>query len=671
MGVEKNNAPLVRSIRDKCRVCYTCVRECPVKAIKIVNGQAEVIPTRCVGCGNCVVVCTRGAKQYRSSVDSVIELLETNDNVVALVAPSFPAEFDEVDGVEEHRQFVGMLRKLGFSKVCEVAFGADLVANEYRKFLRDEIDEYLISSPCPSITSYITKYFPELTNNLAKVVSPMIAMAMVVKEKYGKDIKTVFIGPCIAKKSEAEEYDELIDKVLTFTELKDIFEKKEITKADVEPSEFDPPLGGKGAVFPLSGGLLQTADMYENLVSGKVIVAEGRFNFPEAIKEFESGQLMERHLDLLCCDGCIMGPGMSKGGKQFVRRSLVSRYVQHKLNSINQDELKAELAKYSHLDYSRRFEENDTRILVATDDEVIDILSKMGKTKPEDELNCQACGYDSCREHAIAILKGLAEPEMCLPYTIEKMHDYITDLAESNRNLASTREALKQSEKLASMGQLSAGIAHEVNNPLGVVLLYSNLLLEETNPNSETYTDLKMIATQADRCKNILSGLLNFARKNKVVKKQVNLVDLISTAIKDVVVPIGVNVNVDHKESNHTLYIDPDQIRQVLSNLIKNAIEAMGENKGEVNVTTDGDDNNVVIVVEDNGPGVPKDNLDKLFEPFFTTKGVGKGTGLGLSVSYGIIKMHKGQIKVESNNDSAAGPTWTRFKITLPRNHSE
>ncbi len=653
----KKKSQLVYTVKEKCRRCYTCVRECPAKAIKIVNGQAEIISERCIGCGNCVVVCSQNAKQYRSSIDEVFALLNSKNDTIAIVAPSFPAEFQEIS---DYKLFIGMLRSVGFDRVAEVAFGADLVARKYLELMENE-ERYYITTSCPAVVSYIQKYQPELVKHMIPVVSPMVAMAEVIRKKYGSKVNIIFIGPCIAKKSEAEQFNGCIDAVLTFTELREIFNKYNINSKNVETSDFDSPVGGKGALFPISRGMIQSIDLDKNPIVDDIIVAEGRVDFPEALREFRSGLLNNHHLDLLCCNGCIMGAGMSNGGKRYVRREYIKKYFKEKKKNFDYIKWKEDIKTYLSLDLSRDYQKDDQRIsLPPTKEDINEVLKRMGKTKPEDELNCGACGYDTCREHAEAILTGLAESEMCLPYTIEKLHESIIELE-------NTEKALKQTEKLASMGQLSAGIAHEVNNPLGIVLLYSHILMEKLNESSEIFDDIKMIANHADRCKNIISGLLNFARKNEVQLKNVDLIQIIKKSIKNVVVPETITVNIINNLDNETAYMDPDQIIQVFTNLIKNAVDALN-NEGIITIITEGNIKEVSISIKDNGPGIPKEHLEKLFEPFYTTKTIGKGTGLGLSVSYGIVKMHKGRISVDSNTEITKGKTGTTFTVVLPRN---
>ncbi len=295
----------------------------------------------------------------------------------------------------------------------------------------------------------------------------------------------------------------------------------------------------------------------------------------------------------------------------------------------------------------------------------------MGKFSEKDHLNCGACGYDSCKEHAIAIIKGLAEEEMCLPYAIEKLHKYIKDLAISNEKLASAQLALKQSEKLAHMGQLSAGIAHELNNPLGVITMYSNILKDECKPEDAMRKDLELIVEQTDRCKKIVSGLLNFARKNQLTYSEINVENLFERSIQSVICPDNVSIILNTNIENKLAMIDYDQMVQVITNLIKNSIEAMPEKGGEVIIDVADNKDEIIFSISDTGTGIAPENMEKIFTPFFTTKGIGKGTGLGLPIIYGIIKMHKGKVDIKSNTDAEKGRTGTTFTISLPRYKSE
>jgi nitrogen-specific signal transduction histidine kinase/iron only hydrogenase large subunit-like protein len=649
---------LVYTIKELCRTCYTCVRECPAKAIRIVGGQAEVIVDRCIACGNCTKVCSQGAKVFLNTTDRVMKLLENDPKVAAIVAPSFPAEFSDI---ADHRTLIGMIRSLGFEYVSEVSFGADLVADRYKKLVTGS-KEYYISSDCPSIVNYIKYYHMELAYKLAPIVSPMVAMSRVMHKKYGDDTKVVFIGPCVAKKAESTEVDEAI----TFVELREMLSTLAISESNSEPTEFDPPVGGRGAIFPVTRGLLQTANINDDAITGNIIAAEGRIGFQEALKEFEAGLIKNQHMELLCCEGCIMGPGLSKNGKQYNRRALVSSYANSKMLSIDNKEWQTAFDEYSDLDLSIRHKPEDKQFGLPEEKDVNDILISMGKKTKKDQLDCGACGYETCVEHAIAIKKGLAEVEMCLPYTIEKLHKSVKDLALSNEKLSSMKQALKQSEKLAHMGQLSAGIAHELNNPLGVVIMYSNILLDESKTDDPVREDLKLIVEQAGRCKKIVGGLLNFARKNQVNHQIVSIHDLVSHSLESVIIPERIKVKITDNTTDPEAMLDSEQMMQVLTNLVKNAIDAMPE-EGEINILLEDSLSDVHITVEDTGTGIKEEDRAKIFEPFFTTKGLGHGTGLGLATAYGIVKMHKGQITAESNIDTTKGPTGTKFKIVLPR----
>jgi len=653
----------VETVRERCRVCFTCVRECPSKAIRIRDGQAEVIAERCIGCGNCVRVCSQSAKQAVASLAKTEELLAGRAPVVLCVAPSFAAEFPGL----APEQLVGMCRAAGFAWVNEVGFGADLVADRYHKLLARKDRRRYIATSCPAAVSYVEKYLPDLVECLVPIVSPMVATARVLRAIHGRNLAVVFVGPCIAKKGEGLEVaaGPEVEAAITFAELRALFAQRKIVPDGVEPAEFDPPRAGVGGVFALSRGLLQAAQITEDLLTGDVVATDGRSNFVEALKEFHAENLDVRLLEVLACNGCIMGAGMTDEAPLFTRRARVSRYVRQRLENMDWDGWHRDMERFRDLDLSRTYGVDDQRIELPSDEALREILERMGKFKPEDQLNCGACGYDTCHEHAVAIHKGLAESEMCLPYTIKQLQRMVAELKLSHEELASTQAALMQAEKLASMGQLAAGIAHEVNNPLGIVLLYAHLLLDESG-DPKVKDDLRMVVEQADRCKKIVAGLLHFARKNKVVLQPADVAELAEHTLQVLQLPDTVRSEVCVRCADTVAEIDRDQVIQVLTNLFTNACDAM-PNGGSLTVTVDGDEANVLILVTDTGGGIAEDKRANIFEPFFTTKQIGKGTGLGLAVSYGIVKMHKGDISFQSNANPTLGPTGTTFKVRLPR----
>ncbi|MFH2054066.1 MAG: [Fe-Fe] hydrogenase large subunit C-terminal domain-containing protein [bacterium] len=664
--MEPGSIALVTTIGERCRTCYTCVRECPAKAIRIADGQAQVIHERCIGCGNCVEVCSQDAKLVYDSVDAVEQLLARPDPVAAAVAPSFPADFPELG----EDRFAGMLRAMGFDVVHEVGFGADLVAAATRAHLAAHPGGHWISTSCPAIVSYVEYYHPELTASLLPLVSPMVASAKVLHRLFGRNLKVVFIGPCIAKKGEAarQDGDGEVAAALTFRELRKLAARLDVDGRTAPPAAFDAPRAGLGAVFPLSRGLVQAAGMSEDLATGHVVSADGRQYFPEAIREFEAGDLDAELLDILCCNGCIMGAGMTTAEPMFRRRARISRYVKSRQREFDPGHWQIWVNRCADLDLFRDFAPDDRRMREPSEPEIDQILARMGKLDHTDELNCRACGYETCRAHAVAIFKGMAESEMCLPYVIDRLRSTVDQLHESHQELASTQEQLMHSERLASMGQLAAGIAHEVNNPLGVVILYAHLLQRECGDNARLREELSLIADQADRCKSIVAGLLDFARQNKVELQPVAMGELIDGALRGCVMPANVALEVRHEDPGLQAPADAGQLGQVLINLVNNAVAALGDSPGaRITITSapQGSDR-VAIAVADNGPGIAPDVLPRVFEPFFTTRRNGQGTGLGLAVSYGIVKMHRGDIAAVSNHDPGRGPTGTTFTITLP-----
>ncbi len=659
--IETNREPLVRTIKEKCRVCYSCVRECPAKAIRIIGGQADVLSDRCIGCGNCVRVCSQQAKQVRNSITAVRSLLSSGEKIAAVVAPSFPAEFTEIS----HRRLAGMIRALGFTYVAEVAFGADLVSREYRKLMEETGGQY-IATTCPAIVLYVEKYRPGLVKNLAPIASPMVASARVMREMYGPDTRVVFIGPCVAKKEEASRDDvrEDVAEALTFAELRAMFDEDGITPERVQSADFDPPRPGKGVIYPIGRGMLQASDLREDLMKTDVIATDGTKQFVMAIKEFDEVSNSVRLLELLCCNGCIMGSGMTSTLNQFTRRGYVSNYAQKRYESLDRTQWESDMERFSGLNLRVSFRINDLRLPAPSPEELKKILEQKGKFSPEDELNCGACGYDTCIEHAVAIHMGLAESAMCLPFTIETLEKTAGELSRSYEQLVNTKNALVQSEKLASLGRLAAGIAHEINNPLTGVLTFGSILAEELK-DTEYANDLNTIVNETLRCRQIVRGILNFARISRLEKEPAN----INTIILDSLSILEKHVNFQNvtirprlAENLPSVNMDVIQMRSVINNLCVNAADAMPDG-GSLNISTRYDErsDHVVVVIADTGTGISEEDLQKIFDPFFTTKKTGMGTGLGLSVTYGIVERHSGTIKVDSSPGYG-----TSFTILLP-----
>lgn len=661
----------IQTIKQNCRRCYTCVRDCPVKAIKIVEGQASVVSDRCIACGSCTTVCSQKAKTYASGLERTVELLESGRPVVALLAPSFPAEFSDLPP----GRIVGALKNAGFKSVVEVAYGADLVSDAYREFFDTHREGIWISTSCPAVIEFVRKYQPDLISRLIPIVSPMIATAIAVREMHPDEIRCVFIGPCIAKKLEARDPScpPVVDEVITFKELKAFFVQKHISVERAEPRPFDPPVAGMGRVFPLSGGLLKSARLEVDLLNPNVITISGPQEVTDVLGAVARGEIDPFLIDPLMCHGCHDGPGMSRQGYRHNRKDFVRKYVNDawlRIPDTYSGDSEDILGPYhSTLNLERKFNADDRRLREPSEQKIQEILARTNKFLPGDELNCRACGYDTCRTKAVAVHHGLAEEAMCLPFMIEQAERVCRELQIPWQEIRQVHRHLINTERLASLGQLAAGVAHELNNPLGTILLYTHLVQRKIKERTDLSHDLNLLVDEAQRCKKIVGGLLDFARQSRVRMETVNIGEMIQHILDtsfqaDRLHEKGIALIYEDQTPVAPADIDRDQMTQVMVNLIKNAVESMDGRGGEVRIKTEElpETGRIQITVADQGCGIRPEDRERIFQPFFTTKSIGKGVGLGLPICYGIVKMHRGTIWY----DSVAG-SGTQFHIELPK----
>jgi Na+-translocating ferredoxin:NAD+ oxidoreductase RNF subunit RnfB len=539
---------------DKCRNSYSCVRVCPVNAIEVKPQKAHpnILTDRCIGCGLCYVSCSPHAIEFRDSREEVKSLLSSARKTAALIEPSIASEFDDIT---DYRKFVAMIRALGFDYVHEVSFGVDLIAAAYAKLFLKAEGKYFISANCPSIVKLIEKFHPEMVPNLAPLVSPMIATAMVVKELYGDDVATVQIGPCIDSKDEARIYrsGKLVDGVLTFAELRQLFDEFKIQERLVKMSDFDQPHGNWGALYPLPAGIIQAGGIKRDMVSSRVITASGKEDILEAINDFDKYiDTINHHFNLFFCHGCLLGPGMQHHNERFRRRALVRRYAEKRVGILDTAIWKKNMEKWSKLDFSRSYTPNDQRIPEPPEEAINEVLKIIGKDKPDQEINCGACGYLSCREFASTVAKGLAVPEMCHTFNLRNKQEYIETLRQTNRKFAETKNALKESEELARREkEIAQSTSDMMNNmleklPTGVVIVDNNLKILHSNQSF-----INIIGEDAKAISDVIPGLAGADIKTLI---PFNVYNMFTFVIKEDEPVVSKDVHFEDKMLNISIF---------------------------------------------------------------------------------------------------------------------
>ena len=408
-------AEFLRLKKSNCKNCYKCIRHCPVKSIRISANQAHIVPEECILCGQCFVVCPQGAKEIADNTEKA-EVLLNSGKVIASLAPSFTANYDGA-GIEAMEK---ALKQLGFYAAEETAIGATIVKKEYDRLLQEGEQDVIISSCCHSINLLIEKYFPSALRYLAKVVSPMQAHCMDIKKRY-PDAKTIFIGPCVSKKDEADRYPGPVDCVLTFEELSSLMRKRGVS---LERTREDNSKG-RARLFPTTGGILKS--MFLPRKDYSYLALDGTEDCIAALREIEKGNLRNCFIEMSACRGsCVGGPVMEK-----YHCSPVSNYNQVASYAKSED---FDVAPVSPEEIYREHDFIGTSRAMPTQSEIEAILKKIGKLRPEDELNCGSCGYNTCREKAIAVYQGKADLNMCLPYLKDKAESFSDNIISNTPN---------------------------------------------------------------------------------------------------------------------------------------------------------------------------------------------------------------------------------------------
>ena len=402
--------------KSNCKNCYKCIRHCPVKAIRFSGNQAHIIGNECILCGQCFVVCPQNAKEIVNEVEKVKVFLQSGDPVVVSLAPSFIANYDGA-GIDAMRN---ALKKLGFYDVEETAVGATIVKNEYERMLKEEDRDIIISSCCHSINLLIQKHYPAALEYLADVMSPMQAHCQDIKSRI-PNAKTVFVGPCVAKKDEAEYYEGIVDAVLTFEELTEWLKEEKIELEAVT----DTNENSRARFFPTTGGVLKTM----NDVSDYTYVAiDGVENCIQVLKDIEKGKIHNCFIEMSACVGsCVGGPVIEK----YHHTSHIKDYIEVANYAGEKD---FEVTQPKAVELKKTFAYIEQINLMPSEIEINNILRQMGKFKPAHELNCGSCGYNTCREKAIAIIQGKAEISMCLPYLKDKAESFSDTIVNNSPN---------------------------------------------------------------------------------------------------------------------------------------------------------------------------------------------------------------------------------------------
>lgn len=399
----------VYTAENDCQDCYKCIRECTLKAIKVVNNSAQILHQDCIYCGRCTQICPVNAKKVRDDVKKVKKLLRLNKKVIVSLAPSFTTEFPNLSDA----QFISTLKELGFTDVSETALGAQEVSSCVSSFLDQQEKGIFISSACPSVVEMVCKHYPQFKNNITPFLSPLLTHAKYLKQHYGSDTHVVFIGPCIAKKAESDEFPDLLDASLTFSDLKNWLEEENLDPylfADnSETDHFIPSKAGKGILYPIDGGMIMGVKSNTSATDATFMTFSGISNIQYVLTDLERYQNKGKiFLELLACEGgCVNGPGTEKTYSTAIKRMEV----------INRTDI--ENTSDLHIDFS--LERNFDHIIALdkyehSESAIKEALTMIGKYSEKDEINCGGCGYNSCREFAKAYLEERSEPNMCVSY---------------------------------------------------------------------------------------------------------------------------------------------------------------------------------------------------------------------------------------------------------------
>ncbi len=466
--------------KSNCKNCYKCIRHCPVKSIRFADHQANIVKEQCILCGECFVACPQNAKQIRDDVAKVKSMLGTGKPVYASIAPAFAANYPDTDLTS----LTVALRMLGFAGAEETALGATLVKQRYEELVTANTGKVIISSCCHTVNSLIQKHYPEALPYLAEVLSPMQVHCRRIKEEH-PDAYTVFIGPCISKKEEAEAYPGMVDCALTFEELSTWLTEENITIPTKE--SIDAGVEGRARLFPIPGGILRS--MFVEQSGYDFIAIDGIENCKKAIENVITGELRNCFIEMSACAGsCVGGPAMDQG-----HRALLSDFI--RINHYAK-EMDFQLEEVSTEKLSKRFTYLGTHSQMPGSAAITEILHKMGKASEEQELNCGSCGYNTCREKAIAVYQGKADLTMCLPFLKEKAEDFSDNIIYNMPDgvLVLNEELEVQQINRAARGILNIQHKSDILNAPVIRILNPSVYLEVMTSGKNVHDKLTYLA---------------------------------------------------------------------------------------------------------------------------------------------------------------------------------
>ena len=705
---------IVYTDKERCQACSACLRVCRSKSIIIKDGKSEIIKESCLNCGACLTACSKSAKRYQTGLDSVGKILEKG-KAALILAPSYVIVAKRRYSCSPE-QFCTALRNLGFSLIYEASFGADVVTKVYLDYLTDLLktkgreNTHVITSPCPSLMNFMEKHTPVLLDEFAPIMSPMAAQAVLVRQWNHGQVSIVGASPCMAKKSELLDPElGLYEQKITFEELGELIDRRGIIPADLEESDFDGIQALYGAGFPVSGGLTKalepfTCDYGFNLLSRDYLIIEGEDRSTKFLRQMArqktGGQSLSGYpllMDILYCEGCIMGKSLGVDADFWENRRIITDYTEKRFvklqheskeyagysisvkNNVEAPEFRQWLEIVEQLiqenKFTRHWRSMEYHKKEPNQEELRKILEYDGKYTREDELNCGACGYETCRERAIAVFNGENQPGGCI---VHVKYEAKTSKEENKR--------LHELDQLKS--DFLSTVSHELRTPLTSVLGFSRIIKrklgevivpqlktddKKTNRTIKQIEDnVEIIISESQRLTNLINDVLDLSKmdagKIEWVMEPISVEEVIAQATA------ATSSLFEHKDLELRIDLeelpqirgDRDRLIQTVINLISNAVKFT--ERGFITCQARVTGNEVTISIADTGMGIAQEDLPKVFEKF---KQVGdtltdkpKGTGLGLAICKQIIEQHGGRIWVES--EIGKGSTFL-FTVPLPQ----